>query len=482
MRVVHHMAESLQARRRAGRVPRGHDQRRRRAAAVPRQPDPGRHRRARAGAAGGAAASSTPRRGAASLAPCYIGDDTLVGSLWRTLTGPPITAVVTFGEPQHGAGPRPADLGGGPPGRRAGPAARLSQATSAAQPARGTALERHHVVHLGADADPLADLVVVVAGHVGQHRLAAAPAAACRETPSRGTPCARSAPSPAPRRRGRCRRRAAARRIRRRGRRRAAGIRRRRSARPAAVCTTTWSSTSRSVRRREHAVADEVGDEARGRAVVQRVRVVPLVQPALVHHADRVADGEGLQLVVRDEQRRRAAPPSGCRGSRAPGARAGPRRGWRTARPAAAAAAAAPAPAPAPRAAAARPTARAACAARCRPGRPVPAPRPRGAARSAARQLRRGRSPRCGPRPGAGTARSPGTPCRCGGSPPARARPALPTTSPEIRISPALARSRPATARSSVVLPQPEGPISTPMSPAGRPNETSSTAGRARPA
>ena len=41
---------------------------------------------------------------APSLSPCYIDDDTLVGSLWRTLSGPAITAVVSFGEPQHAAG------------------------------------------------------------------------------------------------------------------------------------------------------------------------------------------------------------------------------------------------------------------------------------------------------------------------------------------------------------------------------------------
>lgn len=35
-----------------------------------------------------------------SLAPCYIDDDTLLTSLWRTLTSPPLCAVVTFGEPQ----------------------------------------------------------------------------------------------------------------------------------------------------------------------------------------------------------------------------------------------------------------------------------------------------------------------------------------------------------------------------------------------
>lgn len=39
-----------------------------------------------------------------SFAPCYIGDDTLIGSMWRTLTAPPILAVVHFGEPQPANG------------------------------------------------------------------------------------------------------------------------------------------------------------------------------------------------------------------------------------------------------------------------------------------------------------------------------------------------------------------------------------------
>ena len=44
------------------------------------------------------------RTGELTLAPCYIGDDTLVGSVWRTLTAPPITAVVCFGGPQTANG------------------------------------------------------------------------------------------------------------------------------------------------------------------------------------------------------------------------------------------------------------------------------------------------------------------------------------------------------------------------------------------
>ena len=44
------------------------------------------------------------RSGQTSLAPCYIGDDTLIGSLWRTLTTPGITAVVIYGVPQQAGG------------------------------------------------------------------------------------------------------------------------------------------------------------------------------------------------------------------------------------------------------------------------------------------------------------------------------------------------------------------------------------------
>lgn len=44
------------------------------------------------------------RSGELTLAPCYIGDDTLLGSIWRTLTAPPITAVVHFGMLQTAQG------------------------------------------------------------------------------------------------------------------------------------------------------------------------------------------------------------------------------------------------------------------------------------------------------------------------------------------------------------------------------------------
>ncbi len=39
-----------------------------------------------------------------SLAPCYINDDTLMGSIWRTLSAPPLCAVLTFGDPQAAEG------------------------------------------------------------------------------------------------------------------------------------------------------------------------------------------------------------------------------------------------------------------------------------------------------------------------------------------------------------------------------------------
>jgi 1-acyl-sn-glycerol-3-phosphate acyltransferase len=42
--------------------------------------------------------------GEISFAPCYIGDDTLIGSMWRTLKAPGITAVVHFGDLQQADG------------------------------------------------------------------------------------------------------------------------------------------------------------------------------------------------------------------------------------------------------------------------------------------------------------------------------------------------------------------------------------------
>lgn len=44
------------------------------------------------------------RSGARSLAPCYVGDDTLLGSVWRTVRAPGVTVRITFGEPQGAEG------------------------------------------------------------------------------------------------------------------------------------------------------------------------------------------------------------------------------------------------------------------------------------------------------------------------------------------------------------------------------------------
>jgi 1-acyl-sn-glycerol-3-phosphate acyltransferase len=39
-----------------------------------------------------------------SFAPCYVGDESLMTSLWRTLTTPGITVVLNFGEVQTAQG------------------------------------------------------------------------------------------------------------------------------------------------------------------------------------------------------------------------------------------------------------------------------------------------------------------------------------------------------------------------------------------
>ncbi len=44
------------------------------------------------------------RTGLRSTVPCYVGDDTLVGSVWRTLKASHIAVVIHFGEPQLPAG------------------------------------------------------------------------------------------------------------------------------------------------------------------------------------------------------------------------------------------------------------------------------------------------------------------------------------------------------------------------------------------
>jgi 1-acyl-sn-glycerol-3-phosphate acyltransferase len=44
------------------------------------------------------------RTGSLSIAPAYVGDDSLVRSLWSTVTAPRFVARVVFGEPERAAG------------------------------------------------------------------------------------------------------------------------------------------------------------------------------------------------------------------------------------------------------------------------------------------------------------------------------------------------------------------------------------------
>jgi len=103
MRVVHHMADSLRAAEVVAVFPEGTTSDGREllpfhgnliqaaiSAQAPVQPV--------------ALSFMTLSTGQQSFTPCYVGDDTLVGSIWRTLSGPPIAAVATFGEPQVAQG------------------------------------------------------------------------------------------------------------------------------------------------------------------------------------------------------------------------------------------------------------------------------------------------------------------------------------------------------------------------------------------
>ena len=102
------------------------------------------------------------------------------------------------------------------------------------------------------------------------------------------------------------------------------------------------------------------------------------------------------------------------------------------------------------------------------PRRPGGAARPRGAGRC--------RTRRCARRSGAGTARGPGRPGRPGGARAGCQQRRSATSSPAILIVPASGRSRPATSRSVVDLPQPEGPIRVSSSPGAASSDSRSAA------
>lgn len=100
MRVVHHMAESLQAGEIVAVFPEG-------TTGDGRELLPFHGNLIQAAISAGAPVQPVALRfvdiasGQDSIGPLYLGDDTLVSSLWRTLAGPPFLARVRFGEPQE---------------------------------------------------------------------------------------------------------------------------------------------------------------------------------------------------------------------------------------------------------------------------------------------------------------------------------------------------------------------------------------------
>lgn len=103
MRVVHHMAESLRAGEIVAVFPEG-------TTGDGRALLPFHANLIQAAISSGAPVQPVGLRfvdratGADSRGPLYLDDDTLVGSLWRTLAGPPFVAHVRFGEPQAADG------------------------------------------------------------------------------------------------------------------------------------------------------------------------------------------------------------------------------------------------------------------------------------------------------------------------------------------------------------------------------------------
>ena len=202
-----------------------------------------------------------------------------------------------------------------------------------------------------------------------------------------------------------------------------------------------------------------------GRLVVEPEAGPPLVDLALAQDADLVGHGEGLELVVGDQDGGDPVALEHAPGPRGRVARAAPRPCWRRARPAAGSPGAGPWPGPGRPAAACRPRADGDTAGPHRPDPPAPAaPRPGAATLGRWRRLA-ARSRCCAPPSGGERGRSPGRPC-----PPAALRGQGLRRAPRpagrgVRISPAVTGSNPAMARSRVVLPQPLGPSRQPMTP-----------------
>ena len=218
----------------------------------------------------------------------------------------------------------------------------------------------------------------------------------------------------------------------------------------------------------ELGVAHERGHEPGRRRLEDAVRRVRLLDPPALHDDHPVADGQRLGLVVGDEDRGGAGLAEHAHELGPDLARGGSRRARRTARRGGPRPAGARGPAPAPRAAARRRTARAGSGRPVGPAAPGRAPRrTRAPARSAAawpspkrdvardRQVREQRV----------VLEHQPDPAPLGlHEPAARAGDLLAGD----RTEPASGRSSPATSRSTVDLPQPEGPISVTISPGAR--------------
>ena len=235
-------------------------------------------------------------------------------------------------------------------------------------------------------------------------------------------------------------------------------------------------STSQHVHR-----AEELGDERRGRVLVELLRRPHLLDLPLVQHDDLVGDLERLLLVVGDEQ---AGDVDLVVEPAEPGAQLVAhlrRRARRRARRAAAPWAAAPAPAPGPRAAAGRPRAATGSGRRS----------PRAARGRAARRPARGSRPCVGElldlqAEGDVLADRHVAEQRVvlEDEPDARGcwTGRFVASSPVSSTSPASAGSSPAMIRRIVLLPDPDGPSSATSCPAGTSNETPSTAWKSRTA
>ena len=227
--------------------------------------------------------------------------------------------------------------------------------------------------------------------------------------------------------------------------------------------------------------AGEIGDEQIGRAIVDFVGRADLQQLAVAHHADAIAEHDRLGLIVRHVKRGHAGLlEDDAKIVAQPQAQFGIEIGQRLVQQQQAAAGRRCC-APAPRAASARPTTPPPAGRHIRTGRPAPAPpRPCGRPQCATAFGASADRSRSAAPSYAATPHRTGTPCRCRASAAAPERRARATT-PLSRRSKSARRSDvrvPPRSASVVVLPQPDGPSSTTISPAGTAKLTPSIAGR----